>query len=73
MLGNGRQYLQSTRSSLRPELRLNLESKMTALELRWAKLQSECEGRNQKLDTIQDMLMKFEGSLNPFLVCCFFF
>ena len=41
---------------------------MTALELRWAKLQSECEGRNQKLDMIHEMLMKFEGTLHPFMV-----
>ena len=67
-VGRGRRFLQGARSKLTPELRLNLESKMTALELRWAKLQSECEGRNQKLDMIHGMLMKFEGTLNPFMV-----
>ncbi|XP_065062306.1 titin-like isoform X4 [Rhopilema esculentum] len=66
-VGRGRRFLQGARSKLTPELRLNLESKMTALELRWAKLQSECEGRNQKLDMIHGMLMKFEGTLNPFM------
>ncbi len=64
----GREFLQATRASLSPDLRLNLESKMTSLELRWAKLQSECEGRNQKLDMIHDMLMSFERTLNPFMV-----
>eukprot|EP00794_Sanderia_malayensis_P004519 gene4519-5115_t len=66
-LSSGRRYLQASRTELSPEQRMVLDTKMTSLQLQWEKLQSECEGRNKKLDIIHDMLMKFEGTLNPFL------
>ena len=67
-LTSGHRFLQDARARLTPELRLSLASKMTSLELRWAKLQSECESRNRKLIVIQEMLTKLEESMRPFLV-----
>ena len=58
------------------EKRVGLQAKLLSLEVRWAKLQWECEGRNMRLETIHQLLTGYERAVAPFMVSyliCFCF
>ena len=59
------------------EERVQLQAKLLSLEIRWAKLQWECEGRNMRLQTIHTLLTGYDRAVVPFMVrilfCCFSF
>ena len=67
-LTQGRQFLQGTGQQLSPSKKAELGTKMSSLEARWNRLQSELDNRYMRLVTIHDKLTKFEGMLHPFLV-----
>ena len=50
------------------EERVRLQAKLLSLELRWAKLQWECEGRNMRLQTIHALLTGYDKAMAPFMV-----
>ncbi|XP_065668233.1 dystonin isoform X8 [Hydra vulgaris] len=67
-LNAGRQFLQENFSLMPSTTRVKVEKKVAALELQWAKLQWECEGRNTRLIMIHDMLGSYEKAVQPFLI-----
>ena len=48
--------------------RVAMQAKLLSLELRWAKLQWECEGRNMRLQSIYTLLQNYEREVEPFMV-----
>uniref|UniRef100_A0A7M5WLK9 KASH domain-containing protein n=1 Tax=Clytia hemisphaerica TaxID=252671 RepID=A0A7M5WLK9_9CNID len=58
----------SSSTELTSEDRVGIQAKLLSLELRWAKLQWECEGRNMRLQTIHDLLTDYERAIAPFMV-----
>lgn len=55
------------------EERVILQAKLLSLELGWAKLQWECEGRNMRLQTIHTLLTGYDKAVAPFMVRIFIF
>ena len=63
----------STSTELTSEDRVGIQAKLLSLELRWAKLQWECEGRNMRLQTIHDLMTDYERAIAPFMVSYYLF
>ena len=53
--------------------RADIQAKLVSLELQWAKLQWECEGRNMRLVSIHELLHLYKKSVVPFLVSVVYF
>jgi len=62
----------STPTGFTSEERVGLQAKLLSLEVRWAKLQWECEGRNMRLETIHQLLTGYERAVAPFMVTLLF-
>lgn len=67
-LQQSERFLESTAEQLPPSQKSELDSKMTSLEARWNKLQSELDNRYMRLVVIHEKLTRFEELLHPFLV-----
>lgn len=67
-LQQGEQFLTSSGKQLPPSKKSDLDSKMTSLEARWRRLQSELDNRYMRLVLIHEKLTRFEELLHPFLV-----
>jgi len=67
-LQQSEKFLESTAEQLPPSQKSELDNKMTSLEARWNKLQSELDNRYMRLVLIHEKLTKFEELLHPFLV-----
>lgn len=72
-LTSTRTFLQTASANLSSEARQRVQEKLSSLEMGWAKLQWECEGRNTRLITIHEMLRNYEKSVQPFMVRCYIF
>ena len=60
--------LSTATSAMNNEERVRVQAKLLSLELRWAKLQWECEGRNMRLQTIHSLLTGYDRAVAPFMV-----
>lgn len=71
---NELQHMTST--EIPADQRAGMQAKLVELEVQWAKLQWECEGRNMRLITIHELLHNYEKAVAPFMVSetnCFFY
>lgn len=60
--------LRPATTGMNSEERVRVQAKLLSLELRWAKLQWECEGRNMRLQTIHSLLTGYDKAVAPFMV-----